>query len=44
MTLEQVISSLAEDYEASPSEIQQNVMRLMEELERRKMLVEVSPN
>ena len=37
-----VIASLAKDYEASTSEIEQDVLGLIEELVRRRMLVEVT--
>ena len=37
-----VIASLAKDYEASTGEIEQDVLGLIEELVRRRMLVEVT--
>ena len=39
--LEGVIAALAQDYDSSPAEIEQDVLGLVEELVRRRMLVEV---
>ena len=40
-TLAQIAAALAADYDALPSEIERDVLGLVEELRRRKMLVEV---
>ena len=42
MTLAEVAAALAEDYEAAPGEIERDVQGLVEELVRRRMLVEVA--
>jgi hypothetical protein len=41
-TLADVATALAEDYEAAPGEIERDVQGLVEELVRRRMLVEVA--
>ena len=41
-TLDGVVTALAEDYDAEPGELKRDVLGLMEELVRRRMLVEVA--
>ena len=41
-TLDGVVTALAEDYDAEPGEIERDVLGLVEELVRRRMLVEVA--
>jgi hypothetical protein len=40
--LQGVVAALAEDYEAAPGEIERDVFGLVEELVRRRMLVEIT--
>src|SRR5512133_3879235 len=41
-TLDGVVTALAEDYDAEPGELERDVIGLVEELVRRRMLVEVA--
>ena len=41
-SLSEVVATLAQDYDASPGEIERDVRGLVEELVRRRMLVEVT--